>query len=626
MLGSGNYEFLNESQLLTELRSWLSPRLPEPPRGVLNVPIGAAVEGLIAWLHGKAPPNDHDLTSLINDVSAPLRLLFESHYTTDLQSLAQKILRSVEDVETSTFQDDYQREALLSSLKEFRGRLRDPGVLQSTWRALVDSCRDLATPPNVIAGRVHQLKALTEDAGHNWRFTAVKLRGVLADSRWEIEIILAAEAAATWEPEGDPQEPAGYLPQDRLDICERALGLPPASGECVYWMGFSKARCEPPILRVGPITFYDGQWWESVTTGNGNKHELPSETQIAPESAFYGTPENGAYVLARIALGQQSAGEAMRAGQANIRAVVRTAEFHSRSSWEELTGHALFIDGRLATSSPFFEPDAPPTVELMQDATSQELSDLSETLGAYLPISDYRLQASLDTVQWLVDAKDSDPAVRLPLSLRAVELVATWISSPPWHHFASTYLRPLWAHRALLDEITDDVYKGVHELNDYSREEFAAMRRELVQCSGTSHQVIDARVGIRLLPRLERLLPPDAGMRRSIEHLAQAARSGPASAALMDEHAQGFDTRLQRTKRCRNAILHGKPIEHAALRSVASFSYWLGAQALFEVIHALLQNEEPEARFRDNLERHQRAAVALRDQEAPDLALFWDRT
>lgn len=595
-----------------------------------TLPPTIALQGLAVWLREEAYPRGPDCASLVADTINGLRVLLDGPYPVQVRDATQDLISALEAGSTE-FAFRAARENLLQQTEAMTQLVTSNSALASTWNEVVRVHQDPAAAPEDLAEQVAVLRSSCEAGGRDWNHLSRLLLGVLADSaRGIAEVVEPRGDLSPLAPRASPAERAGLTVPERLQLCVDILTRPPESGDCVLWLAFYNAQVDPLQLPIGPVTFIEGQWWDSVMKHSPDHQGLPEEIRadlLASRHLFDGLPESSRYVLARIELGEQLLSDAVARGQANIRALVQLADFRGRSSWIEMHGYVLFVNGQWERNGFFAIPVSPATTELVQDDTRRQLRQLQPMIGPHLPISDPRLQQATASLAWLSDARRSESAAKLVLSLRIVEQVARWAAGAQvaWYKFAADYLRHGWSYQQLLRELTDAVLPAVYEIDQVNREDFLWVLSDLrLEHEGLT-RVVDRARCIPRIPWLLDRLPVASRARRPLAVVGRRLGSGNAAVERLDVLALEFDVLLARARRCRNAIAHGNPLEQGVLERSGDFAYWLGAQSLYDTLDGLLLEDALDRHFELLEAHHLDSLTALRAGGSPSECLFWSR-
>jgi len=527
-----------------------------------------------------------------------------------------------------------------------RTLLLEPETLTAAWADLARAVKrsDLRREDQALA----LLAAVADVQGRPWEPLRKQLWRVLGDEDLEISK-LAAELAGQAEPApGREPQRAGLAPAERLDLAERLLQLPPASGELVVWLAFLEASVPSLVLHVGTaVTLSDGRWLVDVLEHwdprSPNATEVPAEASSHRGECLECWKPSGQqledrpFALVRIALGHGVISEAVGEARATVDVLLALASLYSggRVSWRDAESFIVFVDGRPQWRTAGLEdlhPERGMNLSLAQDHTAHILQELEPTIGRHVPITDPEIEAAIDPLRWFLEAQQTWTPAKFLLCDRILEQVSGWARETDSSTFARKYLALPWAWDQISSDIAEAVRKGIHGIERGGFYPTDPARRaaylEAVGPKGLEERgpgmklTYNCRGGLAELDWLRSWQRP--GTDGAVELDTLKKRLGTARAALRDfrDRQTEFNELLERAQRTRNVVAHGGPIAPATLQSVGRFFEEVAADALNEALHARLEGRDVAQHFASRQSDQEQRVENLRNGMAPSDALF----
>lgn len=440
----------------------------------------------------------------------------------------------------------------------------------------------------------------------------------------------------------------------RLARAEARVTRDPHEADCVVWLRLLFAEVPgPPTINLGAVTIYRGNWLREQLElgapdivpeakigspfgfdalddfcGVGRRKEDEDEDEDAEMSIAY----------ARVELGRILQADALAAARRTISAVASLGALDGAEPtlWQIDPSFLTFAEGRYGSMSFIASNVGSPSIRertgMVQDPTASTLREDRERLIPHLPIAGGEMADVAELLEWLRDARRSPPSARLVLCDRAIERCAKrgGIASP--RRFVESFLIPNWAYMRVRSELltlANRVRFDSHRHYADGSPERLAYQQILEDNEIALQELPDGRYSVNTAGLIRRLdwigarVEPGGEASRSISDLGPRLRTGKATAAWLNdicEVARGHEARRSRT---RNALMHGGPVALATVEQVLPFAERMAAQALGALVDAGLDGTPFVDAVIEQTENIRRARRRLKNNERPDVALFW---
>jgi hypothetical protein len=545
--------------------------------------------------------------------------------------------------------DPVLRRRLARLAAPLRESLLEVNALIAAWQDLCES----RTRPEAQT-RARNLATLLGEAGHDPEETLKRLEQVLADSAARIAT-LRGEAVTfeSWTERADASE------EERLELCRQLLAKPSVVGDVVIWLRYLLAPLEQgTMIEISDgVSIYaqrtlreawiaDEQERLPPELRNGERpHNLammariPDEEEEASDEEWH-DPDEGRppHALVRIDLGRVPFAEALALARETAELLVSLAVLHGAdpSIWLLTGDHASFRDGKASgaafTAPPVFEPTFEQDSAMSSDRLPFVLSQWAEKLAPHLPLTRPDLRRAAQLAYWMRRAQESWEPGRLVLYDRVFEQVAGWAGFTDLGRFLEDCLRPSWPLNRIRNEITN-CWSAVHNaatgpFHDFPepawKEIVALPEIEYVPRDDGGWEVNLKGVLLRLGFILERL-GPESALHERIARLRDRTASPKSTQSWLKELDGDFVALRARTRRLRNALVHGGPVGEGAARSVLPFAEWLATDALHTALDGLLADKgDLIDHFLSRRDMQLRVSERLQAEEAAAEVLFWD--
>lgn len=475
-------------------------------------------------------------------------------------------------------------------------------AVSAAFDDLVETVRNDASSPEQLTVRLRILESTLGVDGRSLGSEGRLLAGVLDDAAMDVAVAghYLHETPMPPMSELSNRDNAGLTAAERIGLCQALLQDERPAGRQVVWLVYGDARCADSWrIELGPITFFDGPALlgavDAVREGNtGPRDYLPSElwteTELSdPQHRQYTWPRDVEHwVAVRIDLGDQRLADPVRTAWDQVDALVQVAGFHGNgTSWQRFSGYQVVIDGQSRGSSPFGPPR---DHRLLLDHTDEQLLELAPRLADRLPVTD-PLLAELLRVSALVHdrAESADPTTLLQ-DVRAIELVASrcdvsWQRLLTDHQAISTVRR-----RTVLD-VFNAVWTiaGSHELA--SHVDGMPSPNELQRSVPGDHRRYELRIDVAFAALLDlaNRLPAHHAAGRRIRSLARHLADTGALGRWVDGSVADYRRRVNRLKRCRDALTHGGPISLDVAATVQPFANREAQAVVATALEAVLE-------------------------------------
>ncbi len=451
----------------------------------------------------------------------------------------------------------------------------------AAWRDCVTAFEADATA-GVCELRIAQLRGIVELRGHDWEQHASRLAGVVNDFYYELK-------RAGAELEGEPKrlsESAGVPIEERLKLCRGLVRESPSAGTVAVWLVFANADLGTFYVKRDAIEFFNGLLWGAVRSGDWRgappRWERPPEFDDDGADLFFNGMPKENFVVVRVRLVGVPIGTARPRARELATGIGELASM--RSGWRLMLGEAAHVEGSGWFGAPrFTDPVEQDELELGNpglDPTGEWLAELDERMVAAYVAGEREAIDLVDAVRWRVATmRIPVHAQRLALDVRSLErhLVPTTAGAADetkWYDAAKRYLLYQWCLRQVGRDIFDATFHGVHALPDRwqpaPRPLSDRFRRALIEEQGMGFRIHTGEA-IRQAPALAAEMTGGSMERRMLDELAVHTASGTTARAWLKELEDVFERLFARTRRQRNAVVHGAETVPAVIASVETF-------------------------------------------------------
>jgi hypothetical protein len=465
-------------------------------------------------------------------------------------------------------------------------RLELGGAVVAAFDDLVVAVRDAASPPELLTAQLRALESALGVAGRSLRSEGRLLAGVLDDAAMDVAIArhyLHDTPLPMRMTDLAGQDSAGLPVGERISLCHDLLQEEPPAGRQVVWLVYGNARCtETWRIDVGPVTFFDGPAMlgaiDAVREDRGSPQldlpaELWTEAELSdPEHRQYTWPRDvEQWVAVRVDLGDRRYADPVRTAWEQVDALVQVAGFHGNgTSWERFSGYQQVIEGQGRGSSSFNSPiDNRP----LMDHTDEHLLRLAPRLADRLPVTDPLLAELLRIAALVHDREESADPTTLLQDVRAIELVASRCSVS-WQRLLTEDISVGTVWRRARLEVFNAVWTiaGNHELT--SRVDGMPSPSQLQRTVPGELRRFELRMDVAFAAVLDLAarLPANHAAGRRIRTLARHLADTEAFARWVDSSAEDYGRRVNRLKRCRDALTHAGPISLDVAATVQPFA------------------------------------------------------
>ena len=650
MATAANFDRIYEALEEARRRPAPYPALAEP--GVVLSELEAWLEDERQWTSGYS----HQWTSLLDDLRkshAGLGKHLREHLWAGGLAAGWHELSSVRGAlkrkRRGGGPDSVLRRRLARFAAPLREALLDADALIAAWQ---DLCASRTRPE--ARTRARNLATLLGEAGHDVEETLKKLEQVLADSAAHIAGLRGEEVSfQSWNERADASE------EERLELCRQLLSKPSVFGEVVIWLRYLLAPLEQgTMIEISEgVSIYAQRTLREAWIANdqqrlppelreGNRPpnlstmaRIPDEEEEASDDEWRDPDEERPpHALIRIDLGRVPFAEALALARETADLLVSLAVLHGAdpSIWLLTGDHASIRDGKPAgaafTAPPVFEPTFEQDSAMHSDRLPFVLSQWAEKLAPHLPLTRPDLRRAAQLAYWMRRAQESWEPGRLVLYDRVFEQVAGWAGFTDLGRFLEDCLRPSWPLNRIRNEITN-CWSAVHNAATSPfqnlpepawREIIALSEIEYVPREDGGWEVNLKGVLLSLGFILERL-DSKSSLHERIARLRDRTASPKATQAWLKELDDDFVALRARTRRLRNALVHGGPVGEDAARSVLPFAEWLATDALHTALDGLLADKgDLIDHFLGRRDMQLRVSERLRAEEAAAEVLFWE--
>jgi hypothetical protein len=475
-------------------------------------------------------------------------------------------------------------------------------AVSAAFDDLVQTVRDAAASPERLSARLRILESAIEVDGRSLRSEGRLLAGVLDNAAMDVAVAghYLHDTPLPSVTELSNRDSAGLPAAERIALCHALLQDERPAGRQVVWLVYGNARCaESWRIELGPITFFDGPALlgavDAVRDGNSGPRaylpaELWSEVELSdPQHRQYTWPGDvDQWVAVRVDLGDRRLADPVRTAWEQVDALVQVAGFHGNgTSWERFSGYQVVVDGQGRGSSPFGPPR---DHRLLMDHTDEQLLRLAPRLADRLPVTDPLLAELLRVSALVHDREESADPTTLLQDVRAIELVASRCDVS-WQRLLTDYQAVSTVRRRTVLDVFNAVWTiaGSHELT--SHVEGMPSPSELQRAIPGDHRRYELRIDVAFeaLLDLARRLPTHHAASRRIRSLARHLADTDALRRWIDGSVADYQGRVNRLKRCRDALTHGGPISLDVAATVQPFANREAQAVVATALEAVLE-------------------------------------
>jgi hypothetical protein len=591
-----------------------------------------ALKELDAWLSDPRPYEEGHHGSAWRSMAVDVR-----HAITACGHRVRRTTPSLAQLEqtlvTSGFGADQSARARCAELTcAIREELGRPQTVVGAFDDLYSAVRNPGNSGIVVDARLRTLEAALACTGRSLRSEGRLLAGVLDNAPIDVASARHSLTSATMPEDLDLHGSAGLPVSDRLRICRELLRRERPPGHHVLWTGYGNAHMRGEWrVDVGPVTFFDGPtllgWIDAVTSGQAtNADDLPQEILTDPELSDVDRRQRSwphdleDWVAVRIDLGERRYADPVRTAWEQADALVQLAGLHAGgTSWRRFSGYKHVVDSQVYSESLPFGPAWDHS--LLTDHTGEQLARLAPRLAGKLPVTDALLADLLRVSALVHDRENSDDPTSLLQDVQAIELVASRCSVK-WNELVDSH----FLNGALRQEAVMAAFNAVWTIAGSSEFEQVdglpqpnELQRYLRDDPGRQELRID--VAVQALERLATTMPAHHAAGRRIRSIATHCLDARHIAIWADELATDFKRRLRRLKRCRDALIHGGPINMDVAATVQYFANRQAQRVVGAALEAVLEDRDV-AEFLDEVREHDRSwRSAMKGKSAVDALL-----
>jgi hypothetical protein len=557
-------------------------------------------------------------------------------------SLCRAALKKQRDGRTA---DPAIRRRLQRACEAIAAQLTDPLILGATWDDMMTSTTFAGTQ-----AEAWRILFFIDGQGLDAKGLASQLREILEDDKIAVEV-----ARDEYSGDTEPNQRAGLGEAERAALARSLLFKPARRAEAVIWLKYALAPFSPDMLQLGDtVTLYQARWLRSTLVSDTAARlppELHGEDHLHVKllaGAALSDDGNGSaaeddedeaipHVLVRVALGEVPTAEALGLARETAELIVSLATLHGAdpSIWILTNSHVSYYDGMESSASFHAPPVLTPTIEqraaMRADRVPEVVDEWAGDLSPHLPLKRADLRRAAQLALWLRRSREAWEPGRIVLCDRVFEQVAGWAGVLDRGRFIHEHLRLSWALRRVRLEISN-CWSGIYaaRLNfdpAISKEGWEKIKAD----KGLEYETVDGggwSINLRgVLLHLDFLLSVvcvDTPLHEQLFRLKHRTENGKATVGWVNELLKDFDELESRTRRVRNALVHGGPVSDDTARSVLPFVEWLTGEALHTAIKGLLSDGDLIDQFLDRREGYERSLSRLQRNEPPAEALFWE--
>ena len=447
--------------------------------------------------------------------------------------------------------------------------LETPQVRQAAWDDVVVAAESAASLDDGRAA-VDQLEALLERAGFDWKVRVGKLVAILERSAVDIaeaSVALRRRRPGRW-PAGSAQSPLSA--DARLNLCRDFVALRADPTTCVVWLAYRRARLPEAPLHSGGVAFVRLKVARDAVRSTGSLLGAP----FANEDSLPSDDPDDDIAIVQVILEDHLPRDAVADAEAIVGAVTGDVAADAiGTTWSQLGWTRVrFASGGGGTNY-FATPDEVADIRRSYDheRTAQRLVERADRLTNAVRRRPPYDRLIADALRSRADAKHTSPRNAIVLLGSAVEAavaasgldiadirdlaVAEW----PWAAIRAeirqaTFLAVgrddmRFRHDPRLSRLAEQIITDIHETwsDLVSTEAVVRLRDDLVD-------VADNAIETRNAEQLVQMLTDSRFYLQRIERLQEDAR-----------------VQQERSRRVRNAFVHGNPVTAPALASARAW-------------------------------------------------------
>ncbi len=514
-------------------------------------------------------------------------------------------------------------------------RLAQPEVGRAAWKDVVAAFQDPDEPAERCELRLLQLRELSELRGHEvLRFggLATRMDHVLADDPSELARL--GDVAST--PLDASRRFAGVALDRRVELCGDLVAAAPEVDDTAVWFVLDSAALAGGWLRRGPVQFFSGELFPDHLDADGplrgyEDYEPPPELRDLDEARRWFDPLPSEHVvLARVWLAGAPVGTARERAREVVEGLIEVVKAESRwvlyegeVQWRAATGWsgatptdpAALYEARTAVH-PFFE------------GTGEALEQLQSDFVARLVAQEAAAVEAVEDARWTRTVeREGSATARVALGTRALErtMNIAQVKGEGWYGATARYLLAPWVQLRLRNELLDAGVSATWGLRYRGDETTFRHAEDLVWPSVTPRRS-DLNYGglAQLDSRLPGALPEGSVERRLLRDATERLNSPEAMLTTLGVLRDSFARLLARTRRQRNAVLHGTRPAAGVLASIDDFVIVLGALVAEESMRTAETRREPLVAFEQARARLLEAEARLQAGDDPVWALELD--
>jgi hypothetical protein len=519
--------------------------------------------------------------------------------------------------------DDTKRPVVDAANSVLFASIGGDDMLLAAWRDLIAACRDTdhtRYPHERVAFLRDTVVALSEhrkqDRVH-WDPIATAAN-VLVGYQGSVRLAqtMVGDPPDATAPR-DPQAKSTLTAAELVDLGERCVVVPPATGDYVVWF-----RLAPAFVRSAScvshdnLTFYDAQMLASALAADPQEvrklfdvvpeelltdavRELQRSGQITEHVGFEYEPQ---LVYARVVVLGVERHHATAAARRHLDAVLAVVGVYD-NMWKVLGGTLLF-DGRPSHIPPArwgLKEPRPEPVFFENDHFTTDLGEMTAAGHMVTAVAASLLQPILRLQEALTSTPPSDPEAVVMAAVRAIEHCNRWtapLARHKWYAFVAEYFFDEYTVTAFARRAIGDVFAAVVQ-NVPDRSPGAHIPAEL---AAIIEQVTESGWGLRIdrekaLEHVAALKQIYAGhwLVRQLNETNDILSSSTTLGAAFEVERQQLERRVARLTRSRNAAIHGGTLSTAACDSIADFAAVIARKALNTAVRATIAGQAVDA-------------------------------
>jgi hypothetical protein len=466
--------------------------------------------------------------------------------------------------------------------------LRRSEVAVAAWRDTVAAFGDEQASPEICETRILNLRELAELRGHFWepQGLASHLQSVLSD-------ILAQTS----------QEPATPIEQ-RLARCEDLIRAQPPVADCAVWFVFGDADLTTTHLAVGPLLFIPREFVpEAFAPGRAlhNVGPLPELAHWADAEIHLTQIPVERVVLARVWLPNTFADQAPTKARAVLESLLDIAKPASR--WKLYEGHMMWCGGEHFGGSSFMDVDQwereSPPVSPFLEGTDRALTDFNAEFVQRLADEDAIALEAVEDARWTIAlGRAPDALQRVALGTRALErtLGIVRAEKESWPDVTTRFLKAPWVRLTLANEMVDAAIAATYGLPGrytHNAETFKEIHDLVLPSNETEHRSVDFAALATVQATYGHLWEPNALSRKIVRDASAVLTDPKATVRALIRLESRFDLLIARTRRQRNALIHGTRPSQDVINTIDEFVQTLNAYMAQESLRTAETGQAP---------------------------------